>query len=131
MDGIRNSPAVRARAPEIVLEASRDKASGLCVFPRIPVASPAASRYVPVTLSNRAVLYSFTVIHPNPKTGVAPFPVVYADFAEGVRIFGRLRLRNGERPQIGMALNVEADPDRPGADPQSAYIFTPGLEEQQ
>jgi uncharacterized OB-fold protein len=131
MDDVRNSPAVGTRATEICLEASRDKASGLCVFPRIPVASPAAPRYVPVMLSNRAVLYSFTVIHPNPKTGVAPFPVVYADFAEGARAFGRLRLRKGERPQIGMALAVEADPDSPGADPQSAYIFTAGLEEQQ
>ena len=131
VEDVRNSPAVGTRATEICLEASRDKTSGLCVFPRIPATSPAAHRYVPISLSNRAVLYSFSIIHPNPKTGVAPFPVVYADFAEGARVFGRLRLREGERPQIGMALAVEADPANPGAEPQSAYVFTVSLEEQQ
>jgi uncharacterized OB-fold protein len=76
-----------------------------------------------MTISDRAVLYSFTVIHPNPKSGQAPFALAYADFPEKVRVFGRLRLPAGERPRIGMAL-------RPVADATAGYAFIPAPESQ-
>jgi uncharacterized protein len=106
------------------LAASRRRASGALVFPRVPETSPAASGYEPVELSASATLYSFTTIHPNPKTGEPPFTVVYADFAEGARVFGRLRL-SGEVPRIGMRLNVIVEPNTDG---QICYFFVPASE---
>ncbi len=105
----------------IRLAASRHRKTGLCVFPRIPETSPAASLYEPVALSERATLYSFTVIHPNPKTGQAPFALVYADFPEPARVFGRLRLPEGQHPQIGMALVAMLDD-------AGQYVFMPAPE---
>lgn len=109
--------------PAIQLQASRDRSTGQGIFPAIPESSPSASRYEPLTLSDRAVLYSFTIIHPNPKTGQAPFALVYADFPEKTRVFGRLRMPEGERPRIGMAL-------RPVADATAGYAFIPAPEVQ-
>jgi uncharacterized protein len=110
-----------AESRPIQLGASRDRRTGQCVFPRIPETSPAAPRYEPVELSERATLYSFTIIHPNPKTGQAPFPLVYADFPEAARVFGRLRLPEGQRPRIGMALVAVSDE-------AGQYVFTPAPE---
>jgi len=109
------------------LHASRDRASGRCVFPRIPDSSPAAPRFQPVELSASATLYSYTVIHPNPKSGAKPFVLAYADFAEGARVLGRLKLAEGERPVIGMVLMVdvaETAPDAP-LDSPPTYVFVP------
>jgi uncharacterized OB-fold protein len=103
------------------LAASRDKISGHGIFPPIPDTSPAAPRYEPITLSDKAILYSYTVIHPNPKSGEAPFALVYADFPEDTRVFGRLIQLDGERPRIGMQLRTV----RPAADASDAqgYVF--------
>ncbi|MFD1951551.1 Zn-ribbon domain-containing OB-fold protein [Sphingomonas arantia] len=97
------------RRPSLTLHASRDRTSGHGVFPRIPEHSPAAARFQPITLSDVAALYSFTVIHPNPKTGQAPFALIYADFPEDVRVFGRLDLAGDDRPRIGMAVRAVTD----------------------
>jgi uncharacterized OB-fold protein len=105
------------------LNASRDIQSGKGIFPGVPSTSPSADRYEPIKLSGEADLYSFTVIHPNPKTGHQPFALIYADFAEDTRVFGRLRLNNGESPKIGMRLRVSSD-DRSG-DIDSNYFFEP------
>jgi uncharacterized OB-fold protein len=98
------------------LQASREKASGKGVFPRIPENSPAWERFEPILLSSKATLYSFTVIHPNPKTGLKPFTLVYADFPEDVRVFGKLDLAEGERVRIGAELRVMAAPN-------AGYLF--------
>ncbi|MNT78452.1 hypothetical protein D3C72_2176930 [compost metagenome] len=45
------------------------------------------------------MLYSFTVIHPAPKSGLAPYALGYVDFVGPVRIFGRLQ--GAARPVIG------------------------------
>lgn len=100
----------------LCLEASREKASGRGVFPRIPATSPASERFEPIELSPEATLYSFTVIHPNPKTGLKPFTLVYADFPEDTRVFGKLTLAGGERPHIGAKLRVIAAPE-------AGYLF--------
>ena len=117
------------RNVQLILEASRDKTTGGGVFPRVPDHSPSAFRFDPITLSPTARLYSFTVIHPNPKSGEAPFALVYADYPEEVRVFGRLSLPDGERPTIGMALvAVSTDPDQPQPDDGGAYVFVPAAE---
>ncbi|MGO8021199.1 Zn-ribbon domain-containing OB-fold protein [Rhizobium leguminosarum] len=105
------------------LNASRDIQTGKGVFPRVPSTSPSADRYQPIKLSREAELYSFTVIHPNPKTGLKPFALIYADFAEDTRVFGRLQLNEGEKPKIGMRLRVSSD-DATG-DIDSNYFFEP------
>lgn len=107
------------------LVASRDRISGRCVFPRVPDRSPAVQRYKPVALSASAILYSFSVIHPNPKTGAKSFVVVYADFPEGARVFGRLELPEGARPTIGMQLEARVEASvKSGA----TYVFVPAHE---
>jgi uncharacterized protein len=88
------------------LTASRRRSSGDLVFPRVPESSPAAPDFEPVELSASAKLYSFTTIHPNPKTGERPFALAYADFSEGVRVFGRLQAPPDSVPKIGMLLHV-------------------------
>lgn len=86
----------------LMLEASRNRDTGLGVFPRLPEYSPAADRFEPITLSAVGHVYSYTVIHPNPKTGKPPFALAYVDYPERVRVFGRLDLAEGETPAIGM-----------------------------
>jgi len=88
------------------LVGSRDLKTGKCIFPRIPGASPSASRYAAIELSQCGNVYSFTVIHPNPKTGEKPFTLAYVDFPERARAFGRLHLPDGETARIGMAVDV-------------------------
>ena len=98
---------------------------------RVPAAagmSPAAPRYEAAVLSARGRLYSFTVIHPNPKTGQKPFALVYADFPEGARVFGRLTLPEGARPVIGTRLEVVIETT---ADGEASYAFVPAPEELQ
>ena len=91
---------------DLILEASRERASGQGIFPRIPDQLPSASRYDSITVSGLASLYSFTVIHPNPKTGQKPFILAYVDYPEKVRIFGQLVLQDGDVPQIGMSVKA-------------------------
>jgi len=110
------------------LRGSRDKSSGKGVFPAIPETSPSAPRYEPLPLSEQATLYSFTVIHPNPKSGLPPFFLAYADFPEEVRVFGRLKLPDGERPRIGMRIRT-VSAAAPGTETaQSDYLFIPAEE---
>ena len=118
-------PRVGQRSDTVRLIASRDRASGKSVFPCIPAQSPAASRYETIKLSEEATLYSFTVIHPNPKAGEKPFVVVYADFPEGARVFGRLENREGEHPQIGMMLRVIV---KERSEASGQYFFEPARE---
>jgi uncharacterized OB-fold protein len=92
------------------LNGSRDKSSGKGVFPAIPETLPAALRYEPILLSAEGALYSYTIIHPHPKTGLAHFVLAYVDYPEDVRVFGRVQLPEGVPPSIGMTLcTVSAD----------------------
>jgi uncharacterized OB-fold protein len=115
------------------LVASRHRSTGRLVFPRLPEHSPAAPRYEPVTLAAEAILYSFTIIHPNPKnpnpkTGERPFVLAFADFPEGARVFGRLRLADGARPLIGARLRVLVEPRAEGG---PVYVFVAAEEDNQ
>jgi uncharacterized OB-fold protein len=108
------------------MAASRSRTTGQCVFPRLPEQSLAARRFEPATLSAHARLYSFTIIHPNPKAGCKPFALVYADFPEGTRVFGRLVLPENTRPVIGTRLEVVIEPSSDGE--EFSYSFIPAPE---
>ena len=118
------------QAVGLILKASRDKATGGGVFPRVPDKAASAYRFEPITLSPTAILYSYTIVHPNPKTGERPYALIYADFPEEVRVFGRLDLPEGERPTIGMALSViSAAPDLSEDEGGGFYLFVPAIEQ--
>lgn len=89
------------------LLASRDCATGEYVFPTVPGHSPLAARHATVPVSGVGIVYSFTVIHPAPKTGQPPYALGYVDFGGPVRIFGRLQ--GQDRPAIGDRYVARAD----------------------
>lgn len=91
------------------LRASRNRSTGLAVFPQVPESSPSAHLFEPIVLSARGTLYSYTISHPNPKSGKPPFALGYVDFPEGARVFGRLQLPEGQHPQIGTAFEARGD----------------------
>jgi uncharacterized OB-fold protein len=80
------------------LTASRDKRTGELRFPPFAAGSPLAASQENVALEGRGELYSFTVIHPSPKSGAQPFALGYVNLPGPVRIFGRIR---GDRITIG------------------------------
>lgn len=95
----------------VTLLASRSLADGKGVFPRLPVRSPAAGLYEDTELKGTAKLYSFTIIHPNPKSGKPPFVQVLADFDNHTRVFGRLEYPHQD-VRIGMLLEARASSDQ-------------------
>ena len=107
------------------LVGSKDLKTGKCIFPRIPATSPSAPRYVAIELSRRGEVYSFTVIHPNPKTGEKPFTLAFVDFPEGARAFGRLQLPAGEAARVGMVVDVCVEST---AEVGTLYHFNPAKE---
>lgn len=112
----------RNDAGQVVLLASRHKNSGKHYFPVLPESIPVSRDCEAVTLSPEATLYSFTVVHPSPKTGQPPFTLAYADFPEQVRVLGRLKLSDGVRPSIGARLRLELDATAGG---EPTYVFVP------
>jgi len=63
------STLVWGSGPVPRLQASRDKSSGEIVFPPMVDASPLAVNCEPIELNSKGELYSYTVIHPSPKSG--------------------------------------------------------------
>jgi len=89
------------------LIASKELSTGELVFPPFVEGSPLAETHEAAELPPDGVLYSYTVIHPNPKSGESPYALGYVDMAGPIRLFGRLRGKN--RPQIGDRYRVVAD----------------------
>ena len=116
---------VSVRPDGLGLVGSKDLQTGKCIFPRIPKSSPSAPRYDAIELSRRGEVYSFTVIHPNPKTGEKPFTLAYVDFPEGARAFGRLQLPAGETATVGMVVKVCVQGTAEGG---ALYHFNPAKE---
>ena len=102
------------------LTASRHRETGHVFFPEIPANFPVAGEYESVSLSPNATLYSFTIVHPSPKSGQPPFTLAYADFPEGVRVMGRLA--SDARPQIGASIRVEVDTTDGGENPSYRFV---------
>ena len=105
-----------------IVSCSRSTKSGKLVFPEIPAESAVKALFEPATVPNKAKLYSYTTIHPNPKTGLPPFSLGYADFGDELRVFGKLKLAPDQKPEIGMALSLEPLND---ADSGPAYLLAP------
>ena len=100
--------------PKARLLASRHRHDAELVFPALPDASPLARDYETVSIDTVGEVYSFTVIHPGAKSGLAPYALGYVDLPGPVRIFGRLRGK--DRPAIGE--RYEARPDA-----EFGYVF--------
>lgn len=92
------------RDGRVVLLAYRHTGRAELYFPPLPATSPQHAGAALVELEGVPTLYSYTVMHPSPKTGKPPMALGYADYPEGVRIFGRLMYPAGRRPAIGDAL---------------------------
>ncbi|MCY1272314.1 hypothetical protein D9M68_415950 [compost metagenome] len=86
---------------------SRHIASGELVFPPLAGHSPLADQYQVEPLASEGSLYSFTIIHPSQKSGLAPFALGYLDLEGPVRLFGRIT--GGERPVIGGRYRILPD----------------------
>lgn len=96
--------------PDARLLGSRNLETGELLFPPLPRHAPLAARHALQAMASVGSLYSFTIIHPSPKSGVPPYALGYVDFEDGagsVRIFGRL-IGEG-RPSIGQ--RYQAVPD--------------------
>jgi len=102
------SLALWSSPPERTLLASRDIKTNELVFPAVPDDSPLAHRHVTVPVEGVGVLYSYTIIHPGPRSGLEPYALAYVDFPGPVRIFGRVK-GGSERPAIGQ--RYQAAPD--------------------
>ncbi|MCO4888360.1 OB-fold domain-containing protein [Cupriavidus sp. WGtm5] len=96
------------------LLASRERATGAWIFPALPADSPLAEGHEAVAIAGTGTLYSYTVIHPAPKTGQPPYALGYVDFVGPVRIFGRLL--GAARPVIGARY-------APRHDAELGYVF--------
>lgn len=93
-------------APATLL-ASRNQATGAWHFPVLPDHSPLAAHHTTVPVAGVGTVYSFTVIHPSAKSGLAPYALGYVDFDGALRIFGRLQ--GAARPAIGDRYLAQAD----------------------
>jgi uncharacterized OB-fold protein len=90
------------------LIASRNANTGTLRFPAFPAGSPLAAGQETVALETSGTVYSYSVIHPNPKSGAQPFALGCVDLPGPVRIFGRIQ---GDHVRIGAACKAIADAD--------------------
>lgn len=88
------------------LLASRHRESKEVRFPPFRPGCPLASWQEVVSLDGVGIVYSFSVIHPNPKSGTKPYALGYIDVPGPVRIFGRIQ---GDAVEVGS--RCEAVPD--------------------
>ena len=101
------SPTLWSNGDRQSLLASRDPSTGELMFPTFVEGSPLAETHEAAQLPPDGVVYSYTVIHPNPKSGELPYALGYVDMDGPVRLFGRLRGK--DRPQIGDRYRAVAD----------------------
>ncbi|RZT31809.1 Zn-ribbon domain-containing OB-fold protein [Cupriavidus agavae] len=108
------APGLWSSDTPATLQASRHRDTGARHFPALPAHSPLAAQYDTVPVRGAGTVYSFTVIHPAPKTGLPPYALGYVDLDGPLRVFGRLEGK--ERPAIG-------DRYAPVADATFGYVF--------
>ncbi len=99
-----------------------DRQSGNHHFPPPPETLTKLLDLQERSLSNRAILYSYTVLHPHKTSSRPPFTLAYVDFPEGIRLMGRLEIPEGATPQIGGELETALETD---ADGKTDYFFQP------
>jgi len=88
---VNHPPDIWSAEPAPRLLASRDVHTGALRFPPFRADSVLAAHQERVPLASSGRIYSFTTVHPNPKSGEPPFALGYVDLAGPVRIFGRIR----------------------------------------
>lgn len=107
------SPSIWSTGSPPQLLASRDARTAALRFPPYAAQSALSAGEPPTPLPSAGVVYSYTVIHPNPKSGEAPFALGYVDLPGPVRIFGRIRGAG-----VAVGARCQAVPD-----PQYGYAF--------
>ncbi len=91
------------------LLASRHRTSGALRFPPYSVHSPLAGQHETVDVSTVGLVYSYSVIHPNPKSGAASYALGYVDLPGPLRVFARFA--NGAIPAVGSLCEAIPDPE--------------------
>ncbi|MDB6143629.1 MAG: lipid-transfer protein [Pseudomonas sp.] len=89
------------------LLASRQRLSDEIFFPAVTAESPLSHQFEAHAQFTEGELYSYTIMHPSPKSGQPPFVLAYLNLPGPLRLFGRVR--GSERPQIGQRCRVVAD----------------------
>jgi uncharacterized OB-fold protein len=89
------------------LLASRHRVSNDIYFPAVVSESPLSDQFEAHAQVCEGELYSYTIMHPSPKSGQPPFILAYLNLPGPLRLFGRLR--GSERPHIGQRCRVVAD----------------------
>lgn len=92
------------QTPKLI--ASRDTRTGTLRFPAFGDDSPLVLGQETMEIPEGGKVYSFSTIHPSPKSGAQPFAVGYVDLPGPVRIFGRIQ---GGEVRIGAACEAVAD----------------------
>lgn len=110
---MNHHPAIWSARQPAELLASRNFRTSELRFPPYRADSVLATDHQQVRLASTGRLYSFTTIHPNPKSGEPPFALGYVDLPGPVRIFGRIR---GEAIQVDARCEVVPDE-------QFGYVF--------
>lgn len=95
------------------LIASRDTRTAALRFPAFTDDSPLVAGHETVEIPELGKVYSFSTVHPNPKSGAQPFALGYVDLPGPVRIFGRIA---GGEVRIGAT--CQAVPDA-----EFGYVF--------
>ena len=78
-----------------------------------------------VALDTRGTLYSHTTVYIPSRNFKPPYTVGYVELDEGVRIFGQIRVREGEPLTIGSSIKMVIDYlwKRPDGESVSGYLF--------
>ncbi len=99
------------------LMGSMDLVTKEILFPPLATNSPLIEKYVLKDLDTLGTLYTYTIIFPNPKSGLSPFSLGYLDLINPkVRIFGRILQDN--KPNIGDRYQIIPNID-------FGYVFEP------
>lgn len=89
-----SSPPIFSEGKPPRLMVSRDAGDRSLRFPPFNPNSPLAKHRETVPVEGQGTVYSYTVIHTNPKLGKEPFACGYVNFPGPVRIFGRFRSKD-------------------------------------
>jgi uncharacterized OB-fold protein len=80
-----------------------------------------------VALDTMGTLYSYTTVYIPSRNFKPPYTVGYVELDEGVRVFGQVRVREGEPLTIGSSIKVVIDYlwNRSDGEGVSGYLFEP------
>jgi uncharacterized OB-fold protein len=62
-----------------------------------------------VKIGSKGTLYSFTVVHMPSPHFAPPYTVGWIDVTEGIRVFSPILIKEGEKLQVGMKMELEVD----------------------